>query len=315
MGHDAFEHVALFHDGPRELAEQIDGWTPRISPTDAVLVSLDEAAGDAVCEVLTAHGHQVARFEADVRYARPAGAMRMVHDFTQQALRREATKVWSIGRIDFSNDDGRWARYEAAVDDVLGHLPFAGICTYDAATMSDRVLETAQRTHRDLHRDGDTAPSPTYGTAGLERLGAPWIPATRPAVDLAADDVSACRTAVGRLGRAVGLSDGRLLDLQVVVSELATNAVTHGATPASVRAWEDDERVVVQVLDVGPGLDDPWPDLRPPSPDTVGGFGLWIVGQLADHVAIERLGAGTTSVAAVFEGASAAAAEPAAPSR
>jgi len=101
------------------------------------------------------------------------------------------------------------------------------------------------------------------------------------------DSVGRARDAVGRLARE--LSDRRLGDLRLLVSEVVTNSVRHaGLTsddtirlhfsvhPGSVR---------VEVHDPGPGfIPGPvQPDLTEP-----GGWGLFLVEQLAERWGVER---------------------------
>ena len=79
--------------------------------------------------------------------------------------------------------------------------------------------------------------------------------------------------------------------LRLLVSELVTNAVRHGgaAEPVEVHArWNSEVRV--EVSDHGDGFT-PAPRIGPP--DEPGGFGLFLVGRLADRWGVETNG-GTT---------------------
>jgi CheY-like chemotaxis protein/anti-sigma regulatory factor (Ser/Thr protein kinase) len=66
-------------------------------------------------------------------------------------------------------------------------------------------------------------------------------------------------------------------DAHVVVSELVTNAVTHGRSGCVVRVGIDDSAVRISVVDRGLGTPDP----KPFSGDQPNGRGLHIVGALA----------------------------------
>lgn len=70
----------------------------------------------------------------------------------------------------------------------------------------------------------------------------------------------------------------------LLVSELATNAVVHGATAFEVHAVVDGS-VRVEVTDDGPG----WPRVVHAPPDAGGGRGLRIVDELATRWGAERL--------------------------
>jgi anti-sigma regulatory factor (Ser/Thr protein kinase) len=79
----------------------------------------------------------------------------------------------------------------------------------------------------------------------------------------------------------------------LAVSELTTNAVTHGAGPITLTLSATDDLVRVQVEDGGAGK----PIMRTPDP-TVGvtsGWGLRVVERVADDWGVER-GADTTCV-------------------
>jgi len=90
-----------------------------------------------------------------------------------------------------------------------------------------------------------------------------------------------------RVLEAVGpeLADGQLETLRLLVSELVTNAVRHGgnAEPVEVHAaWGSEVRV--EVVDHGDGFS---PAPRPGELDEPGGFGLFLVGRLADRWGVE----------------------------
>ena len=76
----------------------------------------------------------------------------------------------------------------------------------------------------------------------------------------------------------------------LLVSELATNAIRHGAPPVRLSLRLDADRLRVEVTDSSPAL----PRLAQPGPDQPGGRGLQIVQQLAarwgSQVSRSRLG-------------------------
>ncbi len=67
----------------------------------------------------------------------------------------------------------------------------------------------------------------------------------------------------------------------LVASELATNALRHGTPPATVTLRHG---VATYVLDVADGAVDAVPVLAARRPLGEGGFGLYVVGRLADEV-------------------------------
>ena len=80
-------------------------------------------------------------------------------------------------------------------------------------------------------------------------------------------------------------------DVLLIASELSTNAVRHSSgAPGSVllRAWVEDQDVVLEVEDDGEGL--AWPESLDELPDTDAeqGRGLFLVNALADDVEAEH---------------------------
>jgi anti-sigma regulatory factor (Ser/Thr protein kinase) len=81
------------------------------------------------------------------------------------------------------------------------------------------------------------------------------------------------------------VADGKLETVRLLVSEVVTNAVRHGAAsaPVHVRAsWNDEIRI--EVVDQGRGFT---PAPRAGELEQPGGFGLFLVGRLADRWGVE----------------------------
>jgi serine/threonine-protein kinase RsbW len=81
------------------------------------------------------------------------------------------------------------------------------------------------------------------------------------------------------------LADGQLETLRLLISEVVTNAVRHGDhdRPVEVHAaWNAEVRV--EVIDHGHGFT---PVPRPGELEEPGGFGLFLVGRLADRWGVE----------------------------
>jgi anti-sigma regulatory factor (Ser/Thr protein kinase) len=70
------------------------------------------------------------------------------------------------------------------------------------------------------------------------------------------------------------IEDDLLVDAELLVSELVTNALRHGQGDISLCARVDDERLRVEVIDAGSGF---VYDLRHGDVEQVGGWGLDIV--------------------------------------
>jgi anti-sigma regulatory factor (Ser/Thr protein kinase) len=73
------------------------------------------------------------------------------------------------------------------------------------------------------------------------------------------------------------MSAERLHDLDLLVSEVVTNAVLYARTDVEVAVRADEEMVSVEVRDYGPGVPTP----REPSRGVDGGWGLQLVGAVS----------------------------------
>jgi anti-sigma regulatory factor (Ser/Thr protein kinase) len=76
--------------------------------------------------------------------------------------------------------------------------------------------------------------------------------------------------------------------VELMVSELATNAVRHADSPFEVVVDSTDAQVRIEVSDDGPGA----PARRSPDPLSPSGRGLWIVDLLADQWGVTPVAGG-----------------------
>jgi anti-sigma regulatory factor (Ser/Thr protein kinase) len=97
--------------------------------------------------------------------------------------------------------------------------------------------------------------------------------------------------------RSVGhfVADQRLRDdakesLELIASELVTNAVTHGAEPVVLSVSCEDSEVTIEVADGDPRIDEV--RLRDVDKPALGGRGLRLVASLADQWGIRRTRSG-----------------------
>jgi len=100
------------------------------------------------------------------------------------------------------------------------------------------------------------------------------------------DGLYALRSAVLAHAAALGAADGELDRIVLVTSELATNAVRHGAGTGRLRLWRTGDQIVCEVSDRGAGISDPDVGVHLVEPAAIGGRGLWICRQLSDTMTI-----------------------------
>ena len=83
-----------------------------------------------------------------------------------------------------------------------------------------------------------------------------------------------------------------LADVELIVSELATNSIRHSgcddADELAVEAMVEADRVLVRMFDSGEGFDAHTP--RPPATGNEGGYGLLLLDRLSDRWGVQRDG-------------------------
>ncbi|MEV7419794.1 ATP-binding protein [Streptomyces sp. NPDC089919] len=93
---------------------------------------------------------------------------------------------------------------------------------------------------------------------------------------------------------------GRWDEMRLCASELAANAVLHGAPPGRdfcVRLVREPGRVLIEVRDTGPGL----PVIQCVSSEAAAGRGLWLVREVADDFGVLDEPVGKTAWVAFVE--------------
>ncbi|MEV4665486.1 sensor histidine kinase [Micromonospora echinofusca] len=294
----AFVHEGFFYDGPRAL---LAGTVPFI--TDGL------AAGEPVLVAMP--GANLRRVRAEVG---PAEAVRWA-DMTQAGRNPGRIIPWVLQAF-IEQHAGRrvriigepiWAgrsdtEYPAcAQHEALINMAFAGrdatiLCPYDTAGLDADVLADAYATHPVLVDDAGRRPSARYAPAEVvarynEPLSSPAEPVAALAYEL--DTLSTVRRFVAGHGEAAGLDADRLADLQIAVTELATNSVAHAGGAGVLRVWRTAEHLVCEIHDDG-SLTDPLAGRLTPAADGIGGRGLVIVQALCDLVRVHTTAAGTT---------------------
>ena len=173
-----------------------------------------------------------------------------------------------------------WLRYEVAATEVFRDQPTRLVCLYDVEAVAAPLLDAA----RDAHRTVDGAPGP-----GRDMAPSAAAPIPLPPIDVSPVAVIEPLSSVAAARRVVraaleGVVDqDQLGDAELVVSELASNALRHGRPPVALRVWVRPNLVEIEVSDRGNGPDDRLAGLRLPTTEP-GGLGLWICGRAADRL-------------------------------
>lgn len=230
----------------------------------------------------------------------PATRLRAFHDFVTAELARGASSIRLVGEPAWETRPAfnrEWARYESALNAVLGPFPVSLLCTYPSARLDPAIVEDARRTHPALLEGEVVVPSDRY--AGPDELLRHWSPPLRPpppdAISMhGSGDLHAARAFVTARATAAGVAAERLDDLALATTEILANAVEHGGGGEPVlRTWIADDLFVTQIEDEGIGGIPPLAGYEPPRRVLEDGRGLWIARQVMDLVEIAPSPSGT----------------------
>ncbi|MFI7606497.1 anti-sigma factor RsbA family regulatory protein [Micromonospora sp. NPDC049366] len=187
------------------------------------------------------------------------------------------------------------AQHEALVNPALAGRGLRLLCPYDAG-LDKTVIADAYATHpvvedaRGRRTSGGYAPSDV-----VVRYDKPLPTPPEPvaALSFGIETLSAVRRFVTGHATEAGLPADRVADLQIAVTELAANSVTHAGGGGTLHVWRTSDELVCEVRDDG-WLTDPLAGRLTPPRDGEGGRGLVIVHALCDLVLLRSTAAGTT---------------------
>jgi anti-sigma regulatory factor (Ser/Thr protein kinase) len=192
---------------------------------------------------------------------------------------------------------------ECQLHEALLNVAFRGadgfrlLCPYDAAALPSGVVREARCSHPVVVQGVERSWSPDYrgrdGVPPQSEAPLPPPPLGARSLGFDADTLTDVRELVQTCGETAGLDDEQVNELVLAVHELASNSILHGGGIGVARAWHDDGAAVCEVRDRG-RFDDPLAGRRPPRPDQLGGWGLWIANHACDLVQVRTGPAGTT---------------------
>ena len=296
------DHDAFVYASEDEFAECL---TPllvhalgRGRPAVAVV---PKANAQLLADTLGDDAARVSFVEADGWYRHPAETIgaydRMLRTFPEDA------EPFVIGEVQFGEtprDWLAWTRYESALNRSLQDHRAHVVCPYDKRTLPASVVDAALRTHPHLLAAGERSESSVYAEPEvlLPVLTFAWdAPQRPPEVDLVVKgNTDSVRRAFRRAALAAGFEPDRVEELTLALNEIVTNALVHGGGQAHLRTWVSPEGVTCVVDDEGPGVDDALLGYRPPAPDAVRGYGMWLARRIFDDLDARRTAGGGLSV-------------------
>ena len=289
-------HRALLYASPREfLAGVLPFIDEGLHRGEPVLAVTSERNSSLLREQLGVAADDV-RFVDHVRwYDAPGRTLAACHRYMREHITGH-DRVRVVGEPVWAGRDAletaEWTRYDALVNVAFAETPTSMLCPYDSRTVPARVVADARRTHPWL--DGGRNESyldPAAFFAAFDKELPP--PAERPATIGFHGDPGPVREFVAHEGRRYGLPRERVDDLVIIVNEVTTNAIRHGAGYGTVLVWREGRRLLCEVTDPGEAKGDLFGAV-PPDPESDHGHGLWVARQLCDLLEIRTRQPGTT---------------------
>jgi anti-sigma regulatory factor (Ser/Thr protein kinase) len=192
-------------------------------------------------------------------------------------------------------------QHEALLNLALADRAVTKLCPYDAGALDAKVIADAEGTHPTLLTEGDERHSPVYSPDKLlDDYNVPLPEPTSESAVLAFDatKLGEARALVLRKAQRAGLAADRVLDVELVVNELAANTLVHGGGSGTLRVWRQGGHLICEVHDFG-HVTDPLMGRRSVDPSVPGGRGVLLVHHLADLVRLHT-GLGGTTTRAYF---------------
>lgn len=286
MGTESSElrHNALVYESQDEyLACAVPFLKKGLEAGEGAIVAHTKPGLATMREALGTDAERVTFVDVSSAYSRPAKTLASYHRVYAEQLQR-TPELRAVADVQFGPEPAEWdlwTGYEAVFNRSFGHLPVWVLCSYNANGTPDAVLDGVWQTHPEVV-DGDTwTTSARYEDPDdlLRRL-TPEPVAVRGLRSIGvAESAEDFRDQLARELVAEHVSEARALDLLVAATEIFTNAVVHGGGVEDVRVGRADGRFVCEVVDRGPGFDDPAAGYLAPR-DGVG-RGLWVARQLA----------------------------------
>jgi len=300
-GVEGFVHQALIYDSDEEF---MDVALPFLEDAallrEPILVTVQESNLDNLRAALGGFPPGVTAFSVEQWYDTSARTRERFGRWVAEhenggRVRVIAEPLWAVGYEARVRD---WARHESVLNIAFAEHMLTFICPYDSRVLPAEIIEHAGSTHPEIVDSDGAALSELYEDP-LEfcrRLDTSVRhPAGDPETELTFGlaDLPGLRRTIRSLAIEAGLPRVRADEVVLAVHEIATNAVIHGRSPATLSVWHADRELVFEVSDSGQGIKDVLAGQLTPAPAGLGGRGLWLTRLLSDAVEI-RNGTGCT---------------------
>jgi anti-sigma regulatory factor (Ser/Thr protein kinase) len=279
----ALRHGAFVYDADDEyVARSVPFIKEGLEAGEGCIVGHSRSGIAMMRDALGPDADQVTFVDLASTYTRPARAVAAYYGIFLDQLRKAPT-VRAIAEFQLGptrDDWDEWIGYEAVTNLAYSHLPVWVVCSYNANGLPDPVLDGVWSTHPEVLTDGLVENDHFEDPRELVRK---LTPAPEPLPELRSyspgDDLELFREQLARELVEESVPETKALDMLVAGTEIAANAVSHGAGIEEVRVGRAEGRFVCEVVDRGSGFDDPAAGYLAPREGI--GTGLWVARQLA----------------------------------
>jgi anti-sigma regulatory factor (Ser/Thr protein kinase) len=290
-------HSAAFYDSAAGFISCVLRFVEQgLDDAEPVLVAAPDSSMGLLREYLNGESGRVTWADMTVIGANPARIIPAIRAFAGShqggPVRCVAQSLWT-GRT--AEQRIETIRHEALINVAFTDIPVNILCPYDVTLLDAGIAASARLTHPILINDGATQRSPAYdaGTTFPPGYDGALDPAPGGAVSLPyRDDLQLVRAFVSEQATRAGLTQHRVADLVIAVSELAANTYRHTAAGGTASVWVIADELICQVQDTG-HITEPLVGRRRRDLDVDGGQGMWVVHELCDLVEIRTGPAGT----------------------
>lgn len=291
-------HNALVYESQDEYVTRAVGFLREgLAAGEGAVVGNTRSGLAAVREALGPDAARVTFIDVGEAYTRPARTFAAYHKVYADEFKK-AGSVRVISDVQFGPEPAEWELwmgYEALMNQAFAHLPTWAMCTYNANGLPDRLLDAVWQTHPEVVADNTWKKSGRFEDPAdlLRRI----TPVPEPLPELRsipfAPDTETLREEVARELAAHRVTEAKILDMLIAVTEIAKNAADHGGGVKEGRLGRIRGRFVCEIVDRGTGFDDPTAGYLPPREGI--GSGLWIARQLTWRIEFFRSPEGFTS--------------------
>jgi anti-sigma regulatory factor (Ser/Thr protein kinase) len=283
----ALRHNAFVYDSEDEyLGHAVPFLKAGLEAGEGAIVAHTKSGMAMMREALGSAAADVTFVDVSSAYTRPARTLAAYHNVYAEQLQK-TPKLRAVADVQFGPDPREWdlwTGYEAVFNRSFAHLPAWVLCSYNANGTPDPIIQGVWQTHPEVVERGAWSTSELYEDP--EQLLRRITPLPEELPDLrsilAPADAEHVRERLAPELIAAGLGEAKTLQMLLAATEVATNAVQHGAGIEDVRVGRVHGRFVCEIIDRGFGFDDPTAGYLAPRAGT--GTGLWVARQLTWRV-------------------------------